>query len=82
MGNKLFVEPESLETFKGKHPGYHEGKWGDENPPHDPPNGQYGVAYVSLEGAEKVADKVDHAVALLDGTGYISFEPPFTPILY
>ena len=77
----MFVEPKSLGMFVGKHSGYHEGKWGDQNPPHDPPKGQYGVAYVSLEGAEKVADKVDHVVKDLDGTGYVSFKPHFTPLL-
>lgn len=80
-GDKKKVPRESLGAMKVKHRCYHEGKWEDQDSLNDPiptPNSNFGVAYVGLDDM----DRADQAIKELDRTGYVSFEPPFTPILY
>ena len=81
-GRKIRVVPrESLDMKKEKHRCYHEGKWSDREHPDSllNPNWEFGIAYVTLNDANK---RVDDAIKALNGTWYVSFEPPFTPILY
>lgn len=67
--------------MKGKHRCYHEGKWGDREHSDSIPNPdrEFGIAYVALANANS---QVDNAIKELNGTWYVSFEPPFTPNLY
>ena len=66
---------------KGKHRCYHEGKWSNREHPDSilDPDWEFGIAYVALEDAN---NGINDAIKELDGTWYVSFEPPFTPILY
>ena len=74
------VPPKSLQKFAGKDHCRDKDQWVDRNPPHGPPEGEFGIVFVSVENVEQ--DKVDHAIAKLNGTAYVSCEPPFTPIPY
>ena len=78
-GRKV-IPPKSLSTEKDHC--CDKGQWVDRDPPHGPPEGEFGIAFVRVIVKNVDQDKVDHAIAKLDGEGYASCEPPFTPITY
>ena len=69
---------------KGKHRCYHEGKWSDRDHSDSLPNPdwEFGIAYVTIEHEDTEKDRVHDAIKKLNGTWYVSFDPPFTLILY
>lgn len=81
---KKVVPRESLVVKKEMHRCYHDGKWGVREHPDALLNSdwEFGIAIVTVEHWDYERIRIDYAIEELNGTWYISFDPPLTPILY